>query len=579
MAFNAEQRTISEILTGDWQYTIPRYQRKYVWKEKQWRELLDDLKYCLENKNGSSENQDWTHFLGSFVFEKTPNTKKLIVIDGQQRLTTITIMLCAICVLFNELGKQDRFNGVTKYILGTDDLGKPYSRVGNVDLSNFQLLVDDATVYNSLQSKRNLFSSDYLSSTPDDNLSVKQCFLFYYNEFLEMLGDLEQKSDELSRIKDKILALDVIEILATNQQESYNIFEILNARGVELQQHELVKNYILKYVQPRSDIDKAKIQWDRLEELLFIEKQSVIVPFFNHYVTHRYEKPKKGNSEFRIIKANCKKSEMGELLEDLIQKAKIYRWFYLPEECSDSVISKCLQFFKHSNHRQFRPIFLSVISAYNQQKIDSKMTEKFFLFAQNFYFSYGLVCGGKSNALEDSINSYAKQIEDANAITGIIDFIKKLKTYYPPYEQFLSAFKLMGYSQKVKVYKTPSKKRDVQYVLRSFENYWQDQNSELNVREFTIEHIGCDNGKESHCRIGNLLPLAGNVNNRIGDSSFIEKMQYYSKSNFVTVKKFLDRYSKKVEWTETDIDSRSIFMAELAYNRIWSILGIFPEVD
>lgn len=50
MAFNAEQRKISTILSGDWQYTIPRYQRKYVWEEKQWRELLDDLKYCLENE-------------------------------------------------------------------------------------------------------------------------------------------------------------------------------------------------------------------------------------------------------------------------------------------------------------------------------------------------------------------------------------------------------------------------------------------------------------------------------------------------------------------------------------------------
>ena len=76
MAFNAEQRKISTILSGDWQYTIPRYQRKYVWEEKQWRELLDDLKYCLENENISSV-QDWTHFLGSFVFEKNQKDNKL----------------------------------------------------------------------------------------------------------------------------------------------------------------------------------------------------------------------------------------------------------------------------------------------------------------------------------------------------------------------------------------------------------------------------------------------------------------------------------------------------------------------
>lgn len=578
MAFNAEQRKISTILTGDWQYTIPRYQRKYVWEEKQWRELLDDLKYCLENETLSSD-QDWTHFLGSFVFEKNTKDNKLVVIDGQQRLTTIIIMLCSICVLFNEAGEQDRFNGVTKYILGTDDLGKPYSRVGNTDLSNFQLLVDEATSYNSLQSKNNLFSSAYLASTPKDNLNIKQCFIFFYTQFSEMIDSSSERIAELSRIKDKILSLDVIEILATNQQESYNIFEILNARGVDLQQHELIKNYILKYVQPRSDIDKAKILWDKLENLLFVDKRPVIVNFFNHYVTHRFEKPSKDNSEFRIIKAKCKKSEMSELLEDLIQKAQIYRWFYLPDECNNSTIRQALQFFKDNNHRQFRPIFLSVVSALNHEKIDVSMAEQFFVFMQNFYFAYGVVCGGKSNTLDDIVTDFSRQIETGDAKAGIIEFVKKLRTYYPPYAQFMTAFLILGYSNKVKSYRTPAKKHDVQYILKGFENYWQSKNNELSVQTFTIEHVGCDNGEESHCRIGNLLPLAEGVNNSIGNDCFADKIQQYNKSNFVSEKKFLERYGTKTDWTAKDIDERAKHMAELAYNDIWSIHGIIVEAE
>ena len=74
-------------------------------------------------------------------------------------------------------------------------------------------------------------------------MNIKHCFNFYYTQLSEMLEAGKQKTEELSRIKDKILSLDVIEILATNQQESYNIFEILNARGVDLEQHELIKNY------------------------------------------------------------------------------------------------------------------------------------------------------------------------------------------------------------------------------------------------------------------------------------------------------------------------------------------------
>ena len=143
----------------------------------------------------------------------------------------------------------------------------------------------------------------------------------------------------------------------------------------------------------------------------------------------------------------------------------------------------------------------------------------------------------------------------------------------------MTAFKIVGYSQRVKSYRTPAKKHDVQYILRELENYWQAKNNELSVQIFTIEHIGCDNGEESHCRIGNLLPLAEGVNNRIGDDFFANKISQYKKSNFVSVKKFVEWYGTKTEWTEQDIDDRATHMAELAYNKIWSILGIFSEVD
>lgn len=579
MAFQAEQRKISEILAGDRKYTIPRYQRKYVWVEKQWRELLDDLKYCLDHEAPTAPGQDWTHFLGSFVFEKNPNSNELTVIDGQQRLTTIVIMLCAVCVLFNEQGEQDRFNGITKYILGIDDFGKPYNRVGNDDLTNFQLLVDDATTYNPLQSKKDLFSSTYLISAPKDNLNVKHCFNFYYSQFAEMIGNSENRTDILSRIKDKILSLDVIEILASNLEEGFNIFEILNARGVDLEQHELIKNYILKYIQPRSDIDRAKIKWNELEDSLFIDQRPVIGNFFTHYVAHRFEKPTKDNPEFRIIKAKADKNKMAELLGDLMKKAQTYRWFYLPKECSNSIISDTLRFFKNNNHRQFRPIFLSVISAFNKQKIDVSIAEKFFLFIRNFYFTYGMVCGGKSNTLDDLVYEYAVRIENGDAKNGINEFVKKIKSYYPPYPQFKAAFKALGYSQKVKSYKTPAKKREVQYILKAFENYWQSANHELSVDLFTIEHIGCDNGTEAHCRIGNLLPLAEPVNGNIGNDPFAQKISGYKKSNFVSVKKFVERFGKQTDWTEQDIDKRAEHMADVAYNKIWSIVGIFPEID
>lgn len=568
MAFDAQQKKINDILSGDFKYVIPRYQRKYVWQEKQWRELLDDIKYCLIVSK-EKDKSDWTHFLGSFVFERQSQGKDLIVIDGQQRLTTITLMLCAICALFNENGEEARFRGVTKYIIGTDDMGVDYVRVNNQELRNFQFIVDEATQYNKLQSKSKLFSSSYLETSPQDNVNVKQCFNFFYNQFLEMIQIYPDRMAQLGQIKDQIMGLDVIDIRATNQQESYNIFEILNARGVDLKQHELIKNYIFKYIHPRAQIDTAKLKWDAIESKLYIKNKSVLDNFFSHYVTHRFEKPSKDNSEFRIIKQYSDREHMNELLDDLSDKASYYRMFYKPEECDNLIIREVLNFFLGNNHRQFRPLFLSVISAYKNKKITEKSAEDFLKAIKNFYFAYGVVCGGKSNTIEDKVYEYAQKIEKSDAEQAMQELRDKLKGYYPDYDSFEAHFLLMGWSHTVKRYKTPSKKKEVQYILRGIEEFYLSHTSELSIRDFTIEHIANDDGTESHCTIGNLLMLAEPINGKASNKEFTEKVPHYLQSQFVSTSRFVERYGDLSDWTEDEIQKRGRFMAKLAYGTIW----------
>lgn len=570
MAFDAQQKKINDILSGDFRYVIPRYQRRYVWQEKQWQELLDDIKYCIEISSEDTIHEteiEWTHFLGSFVFER--QGKNLIVIDGQQRLTTIMLMLCAICTLFNELGEEARFKGVTKYIIGTDDLGADYVRVDNQELKNFQLIVAEATYYNNLQAKPNLFFGTYLENSPQDNVNVKQCFLFFYNQFQNMIKNKERADLELNNIKDKVMGLDVIDIRATNQQESYNIFEILNARGVDLKQHELIKNYIFKYIQPRATIDTAKIQWNSMETKLYINKRSTLDSFFTHYVSHRFDKPNKGNTEFRIIKQCCDRNAMTNLLKDLCEKASFYRMFYYPKECDNLIIGETLQFFLDNNHRQFRPLFLSVISAYKNKKISVVDAEMFFIFLRNFYFGYGIVCNGKSNAIEDMVYLYARKIENENSLSALNELKEKLRKYYPNYHIFEANFILLGWSHKIKNYKTASRKKEVQYILSGIEEFYLSQNGELTVHDFTIEHIANDDGNESHCMIGNLLMLAEPINGGAADKTFKDKTLYYKRSNFISTKNFVERYGKLDVWSDDNIENRGKHMAHLSYYEVW----------
>jgi uncharacterized protein with ParB-like and HNH nuclease domain len=570
MAFDAQQKKMNDILSGDFKYVIPRYQRKYVWQEKQWRELLDDIKYCLENSPKDSGNYDeWTHFLGSFVFEK--NVKNMIVIDGQQRLTTITVMLCAICTIFSELQDEPHFKGVVKYIIGTDDMGRDYVRVDNQELENFQFLVSESTRYNPAIQASKVFSSSLLQNSPQDNVNIKSCFNFFYSQFQELIQEAQNPCDKLSHIKDRIMGLDVIDIRASNQQESYNIFEILNARGVDLEQHELIKNFIFKYIQPRATIDTAKNTWDHMEAALYIKNRSTLGSFISHYVSHRYEKPTKDNSEFRIIKQCCDRNSMAGFLNDLYDKARFYRCFLIPSEFNNAVISECLNFFLENNHRQFRPLFLSVLSAFKQGKISVQTAENFFISIRNFYFGYGIVCNGKSNTIEDMIYLYARKIENDDAAAAIRELIDKLRSYYPSYKTFQDNFALMGWSHNCKSYRTSSKKKEVQFILAGIENHLLSTNGELSVQNFTIEHIANDDGTDSHCYIGNLLMLSQPINETAADKSFKEKVPDYTRSNFLSTKNFVNRYGACNEWGDEQIIERGRRMAKLVYNNIWKL--------
>lgn len=181
-----------------------------------------------------------------------------------------------------------------------------------------------------------------------------------------------------------------------------------------------------------------------------------------------------------------------------------------------------MQFFADKNHRQFRPLFLSAISAYKKGKIAEREAELFFQLLNNFYFGYGVVCGGKSNTIDDIVYEYALKIENEDAHSAIRELKLKLQQYYPDYSTCESNFILLGWSHSVKYYKTMSKKKIVQYILSNIEEHFQNKNGELAILKFSLEHIANDDGTISHCTIGNLLMLAEPINGSAQDRPFAE---------------------------------------------------------
>ena len=106
-------------------------------------------------------------------------------------------------------------------------------------------------------------------------------------------------------------------------------------------------------------------------------------------------------------------------------------------------------------------------------------------------------------------------------------------------------------------------------ILSKIEEHFLKKNGELTILKFSLEHIANDDGTSSHCTIGNLLMLAEPINGNAQDKPFTEKISFYERSDFITIKSFVNRNHKLNEWGEPQIKKRGRYMAQLAYNEIW----------
>lgn len=133
MSFSANQKNLIDVLTGNFQYFIQKNQRKYVWDEREWQELFEDI-FEIE------QTDEYKHFIGSVVISNEGvSSNKFNIIDGQQRLITISILFCAIANMFNSVGENDKANSIYKnYILGDED-GDRYCKISRENETFFYL--------------------------------------------------------------------------------------------------------------------------------------------------------------------------------------------------------------------------------------------------------------------------------------------------------------------------------------------------------------------------------------------------------------------------------------------------------
>ena len=156
-------------------------------------------------------------------------------------------------------------------------------------------------------------------------------------------------------------------------------------------------------------------------------------------------------------------------------------------------------------------------------------------------------------------------IEHDGSFGVVRDFEEELRRKIPSEQFFRTAFQNIGYSNHVSFFNTETKKKKVQIVLRLLEEHCGNKNHEI---EFTIEHILPDSQSEENARIGNLLPLENDLNQRCKDKPLTEKMEIYKESTLHSVRRFLQTREKKPDF---DLEDRTKRLARLFYDEILKI--------
>ena len=217
-------KPIRDFLRQDRQYLIPRYQREYVWEEKQWSDLFNDL--VLNYKKWRDNPNVECHFIGSIVVleNKTDRYSKADIIDGQQRMTTFFILLLAIMRKANILGNRELFDGIRDYLKAKSAVGEKYDKFINTDNPYFKMLLDNCTTFTDqvdlISSNEDIVKKQYAFQEK----FIYQCFLHLYSLLSSAMND----GIDIVEFTNRIMGTIIIETLSTNVSESYTIFEILN---------------------------------------------------------------------------------------------------------------------------------------------------------------------------------------------------------------------------------------------------------------------------------------------------------------------------------------------------------------
>jgi uncharacterized protein with ParB-like and HNH nuclease domain len=553
---NAETDTFGGIIKGDNKFKVPLYQRDYSWTQTHWNDLWLDIE--TNRKNNSK------HYMGSIVLVSKLK-KQYDIIDGQQRLTTLTILVLAVVDTLKDLVVRNievENNEERIELLITDFIGKK-----SISSLNYENKIE-------LNESNNPFFSTYITnfrkpinikSAVKSNKLLLNCFN-YYKELIK--DEIFKEGDDVTAlisfveyISDSLL---FIQITATDDLSAYLIFETLNDRGLDLSVTDLLKNYLFSIV---DETDKSHVKniWD-------VTINHVSYSGFPKFLRHYWMMQNGLVQEkelFKTIKRhiNTPKSAF-DLLNSMSEISEVYSALSDANHQLWEGDEKARKYIRELNLFNVTQCYPLLLNAYLYLDKDDWIAT--LRICSVISFRYMVISGLNPNALESKYNEVCKAI-NLGTIKSARDIFTILKPLYVSDEDFEHTFES-------KSIRTKRSSKLARYVVYSIENHLSDHVLDFEFDNGSLEHILPENPADNWIehfpkeieesfiyRLGNYTLLEPDKNRIVGNKNFDQKVDVYKTSRYELTKRL--GFQK---WDQNNLSIRQKYLAKQA-KAIWSL--------
>lgn len=452
-----------EFLKKSPQFIIPIYQRTYSWTEPQCEQLWNDIIRTGENDDIAA------HFIGSIVYiEKglyqVSSLSPLLVIDGQQRLTTVTLIIEA---LARHLGDTEPIEGFSAKKLRNYYLLNPLEE----GEKGYKLLLTQTD-------KQSLISVVLQKKMPaEHSLRVKNNFEFFEDKIKALGDDLTSLCRGLS----KLIVVDIS--LNRDQDNPQLIFESMNSTGKELSQADLIRNYILMGLEPDHQTRLYEDHWRPMEVAFGQEAyESYFDSFMRHFLTIKTGEIPRQDQVYEVFKSYSGQKEIAEagvdqLVADIHNYANYFCAITLGKE-SNPKLAEAFRDIRELKVDVAYPFLLKLYGDYVAGLITVDDMEYLVRLVESYVFRRA-VCSIPTNSMNKTFATFGKSIKKDNYVESVKAHLMLLPSYrrFPANDEF---------EREMRTRDLYNFKRS-NYWLRRLENYGRKER--VYVEEYTIEHI------------------------------------------------------------------------------------------